>query len=129
MLAEFAQLPNQEREPALESRNGAGGRALQTRESGTLILRNVHKHLNCLKASLSVLLLRLFAQPADNGLVDDRTHASVVVLRTLDEMNRSCVEMEKWLLDVQYVSLFNFLSSKNTLKRNTRPQGFDFVVR
>lgn len=68
-----------------------------------LVLSNVYKHLNCLKTSLSVLLLRMYVEPTENVLINEHTYASEYVLSTLYEFSRSVVAMEKRLLDLQYV--------------------------
>lgn len=70
-----------------------------------MVLSNVYKHLNCLKTSLSVLLLRMYVEPTENVLINDHTYASEYVLSTLYEFSRSVVGMEKRLLDLQYVRI------------------------
>lgn len=104
MLAEFAELPNQDFKPRLPRNASEEEKQRAARQSADLVLSNVYKHLNSLKASLSVVLLRLYVRPTENVLINDHTYASEAVLRTLDEFNRSVVGMEKRLLDMQYVS-------------------------
>lgn len=102
MVSEFAELPNQECTPAKYAT--AEEKRTAIKQSNELVLNNVYKHLNVLKTSLSVVLLRLYVRPTENVLINDHTYASESVLRTLDEFNRSVVSMEKRLLDMQYVS-------------------------
>lgn len=117
MVSEFAELPNQDYAPAKYA--NADERCAAAKESNELVLNNVYKHLNVLKTSLSVALLRLYVRPTENVLINDHTYASESVLRTLDEFNRSVVSMEKRLLDMQYVSCLGFISHCNIPKQNS----------
>lgn len=117
MLAEFAQLPNQDYKPQMPRNASAADHQKAARQSAELVLANVYKHLNSLKESLSVVLLRLYMRPTENVLINDHMYASEAVLRTLDEFNRSVVGMEKRLLDMQYVSNFA-IQKTSTIPKN-----------
>lgn len=104
MLAEFAELRNQQYVPPPKPATLAEQQQADTK-TAQLMLSNVYKHLNCLKTSLSVVLLRLYVRPTDNVLINDHQYASSVVLSTLDELSANVAAMERRLLDMQYVSL------------------------
>lgn len=109
MVAEFGELPNQDFVPS-DKHASAEEQRLAEKRANDLVLTNVYKHLNSLKTSLSVVLLRLYVRPTENVLINDHQYASAAVLRTLDEFNRSVVGMERRLLDMQYVSGDGMLS-------------------
>lgn len=87
MLKEFAESPSCK---------------LLTKNTNSLELVNLFEHLTNLKISLGPILLRLYENPVQEVLINDRSFQSHQVLQTLHEIEIIAHRLERQLCNLQF---------------------------